>query len=436
MLAGAFHVPAGEVVFHPPERVTDSDKNHRMTANPTRQMAFDSTGRLHAVWWSGYFGTSPETPAEVLYSSWKPSVGWSAIETVDESFDGANRVGSRQPALAIAADDTVWVVWHDHRHSRPGPPYNWIDNIEIYADSKPPGGSFSANDLRLTTTSATHFGDNGYTPRIAIGSTGTMKVVWYDFHFNGNISDLFLKTVPPGGTFDPAETIGDMRLTNFDDRMGSNPFNTPSYTHPELVEVGNDDWYIIWTEGFGLPAPLWLAPIPASGFMTSGQQVASATDGYFNPASVRATPDGALWIGWTDRSGANRRPALRRRGPATGTLEPVWYLTDGQQRAESLSFEFDSEGMLHAAWVEVESFQQSRIVYRRFNPANRALLAEQTITPEAGAWEKPALVLDNRDVPHILFGEYYGDGIGDTGDIWFTAGVAPPVSASDVWAVF
>jgi hypothetical protein len=436
VVLGVGSVSGGEV-FEDPVPVTDSAANYRMTRNPSRQAAFDSEGTLHAVWWSGTLSTAPETPSEVFYASWSRGIGWSAPQTVDDSYiEGDVRVGGRQPSLTLTDDGAVWVVWQDHRHCRGGVPYSWIDNVEVYADVKPPGGSFSTTDIRLTTTVAEHFGDNAYSPRILAGPDGAMRVIWYDFHFNSGVADLFLKDAPAGGAFDLDESMTDMRRTRFEDRPPNPPFGPASLTQPELVAT-DEAWFAVWSEGVGLPASLWLAAIPEDGLLSAPLLVGSLTDGYTNPASVRAEADGSLWIGWTDRRSEVSRVMLRRRNASTGLLENSWLVTDGSQRAEAIAFELDSQGLIHAVWVEVESYLQNRIRYAVLDPVTRTIVREELVTPETGAWVKPCVVLDGNDVPHVLFGEFFGDAPADTGDIWFAAGVAPePGVSGDFWSFF
>jgi hypothetical protein len=426
----------GDGLFHAPQRLTDSAANHRMSANPSRQAAFDAQGTLHLAWWTGYLTTDSTSPSSIRYASWKRSGGWSSIETIDDSFDGSgNRIGGRNPSLALAPDGTAWVAWQDHRHCRGGVPYNWIDNTEVFADRKPLGGSFSTTDLRLTTSSTSHFGDNGYAPRIQASPLGDMRVAWYDFHFNANVSDLFLKTAPASSPFDLTETMAAMRRTRFEDRPAGG-LGPVSFSHPEIAVSPTGQWYAAWTEGFGLPGPLRIAPIPAEGLFPSGVLVASTTDGFNNPAALRVAQDNALWVGWTDRTGGVSRVAMRRREGGSGTLGTTWFLTDGSVRCESLAFDIDAQGTLHATWVEVESFQQNTIRYAQFNAATRELLHEEALTPEPGPWVKPCVVLDSAGIPHVLYNEYIGDAPGDIGDIWFVAGVAPPSQSKDVFFLF
>jgi hypothetical protein len=227
-----------QTFFAAPEKLTDGSEKFQLSRYPSKAMGFDSQGRLHITYWAGGFATSPATPSAVYYQNWTVEDGWSTREFIDDSFfdDGSGPVkyGGRHPSLAITPDNTVWIAWHDHRHCNPDPPGNGIDNIEVYADRRPANGSFSSTDLRLTTTSAPHFGDNAYLPRIVARPDGGVSVLWYDFHVDGFVSDMFVKHSDSSGNFDLAEPILSMRITNQDDRPGSG-FSKPAYSIPDFA---------------------------------------------------------------------------------------------------------------------------------------------------------------------------------------------------------
>ncbi|MCK4396050.1 exo-alpha-sialidase, partial [candidate division WOR-3 bacterium] len=110
-----------------------------------------------------------------LFAQWEP----------DErlTFDAADSYTSENNAWCVAAEeDTVHVVWYDHRDG------NW----EIYYKRSTDGGTSWETDTRLTDNSV-----QSWYPSIAVEGSD-VHVVWYDIR-DGNW-EIYYKRSTDGGT--------------------------------------------------------------------------------------------------------------------------------------------------------------------------------------------------------------------------------------------
>lgn len=410
--------------FSVPQKITDGARKYQIARLSNGIAAFDTSGTLHATYWSGEesLPTSPDNPAYVYYRAWSSETGWSAQTGIDDSFNGDGHIGGRHPALAVAPNGTVWVAWHDHRDCTPG---NWMDNTEIYADFKPRGGAFTSSDIRLTNTPPTpgFRGDNGFCPKPVAGSDGRARVVWYDFHFSAggdtflNVSDIFLKTSDTAGVFNPAETMADMRLTDFADRGGLEP-STPPYTMPDAALDTSGTLHLIWVAGTGDASPLYYAPIPESGAAPAEIVLASNVRAYYDPPHIAAAVNGDVWIAYAEATGYEK-VRIRRRVAGANDFETAVTIADNPAvRQYQPDLEADAAGNAHVVWVRRRSTSDRDVVYAVYDPAAGEVGEEIVLSPYAGKWDRPTLALRADGAVAVFFEEnvsFY------EGDLWFTA---------------
>lgn len=416
--------------FAPPERLTDGTGVFELARNPNGAAAFDSQGTLHLVYWSGTITSDPSVPTYVWYQARDVSGTWSARTFIDDSLidtgTGPRHFGGRHPSLAVGPDDTVHVVWHDHRHCTPGAPTNGIDNIEIYLDRKPLNGSFSSTDLRLTNTSAAHLGDNGYLPRIGVSDAGVITVVWYDFHDNSEDTDLYAMRSDAAGNFDLSSSMADRRLTSYLDR---NPVDEIVYSVPDLAVDGAGNAVAIWTSGFSGAAPVYLADLPNPVALAPVQTLATGTNSYFEPARITFAPNGDLWAVWTRISGSERDVVAARRAVGAGGFgAPVVLKGAAGVREKGADLEVDAAGNLHVVWIDERA--GVRAYYGRFDGTG-SLMEESAVSDQSLSVERVMLVLDAADRPHVIFDA----GGPAASDVYYVAPVLEPMEA-EVWTAY
>lgn len=411
--------------FTAPERITNGAVKYRLSRTANGVMAFDSEGRLHVTYWSGGIQTTPGSPSFVYHQSWTLDGGWSARVSIDDSSVGQAHVGGRHPSLAVAADDTVWVTWHDHRHSTPGG--SWIDNIEIYADKMPPTGAFSSTDVRLTHTVAAHAGDNGYAPKIARGPDGRLSLVWYDSHFSsGDIADIFLKTSDPAAVFDLGEPMSAMRLTD--------PADHPSlpYSVPDLAIDSSGKRHLVWAGGYGPDVNLYYAEAPLGATQVAEVLLAAGATDFFDPPHMVAGQNGDVWIACGDDSNPQgEEVVLFRRRVGEPGFDPPFPIAPDPARQYAPDLEVDTAGKVHLAWIDER--EGARVFYGVYDPLGAQLLEEQPITPAPGNWARPSLALDVEGEVYVLWEEDRASG---EGDIWFCTTKRPQTSSVEAWALY
>ena len=418
--------------FQPAPLLSPNGQAVQLNQNANSSMAFDSTGTLHLTFWTGGFATTPSTPSAIWYSSWKASTGWSVPVEVDNSFynpgTGDVKYGGRQPSLAIAPDDTVWIVWHDHRHSNPNSPGNGIDNIEIYADRKPVGGSFSATDIRLTNTSSGNGGDNGYLPRIVAAESGIVSVLWYDFSADGTISDIYAKHSSPLGVFNLSEPISSLRATNFNLRP-SGISNTTAYSVPDLAVDSTGTLHAVWTSGFGGPAPIYYSTISNPTGTATESILATGTGSYSDPAKITVAPNGDVWVLYTVRTSLEEDLFALRKPAGSSTFgSPIALKNAAGVVEKSGDMEVDSQGRLHLAWVDTRAGRH--VYYGLYNPSTSSFLEEVQVSTVADSYQRVSLILDAEEKPVIVF-----DSVGTTAQ---QLGVLTPPApaAAEFWGLY
>jgi hypothetical protein len=388
-------------------------------------MALDSESNLHVTYWSGGLATTPGTPSHIHYRMRSPYGEWSAQLSLDDSKVGSSHIGGRHPSLAVAADDTVWVVWHDHRHCIAAG--SWINNIEVYGDYKTPGNPFTATDVRLTTTNAPHAGDNAYTPKITCGADGRLRIVWYDFFDNSTLADLYLKVSDPNGVFNLTEPMTSMRITEGPLRGGS-----PSFTVPDLVVDASGTTHLVWAGGLGPQVDLYYGEVRSGSQLASVNLLASGGTDYYDPPHIALAPNGDLWVAYGDDTAPDgENVVLRRLRVGQSAFDAPIAVSAGTGRQYGPDLKVDSQGQVHLVWVDEQNGPS--VVHAVFDPEGAGLTGEEVLSPFGGPWARPSLLLGPSDEVYVIFEE---EETSTSGSIWFTTTQSPPRSGVDNWGSY
>ncbi|MCA9438339.1 MAG: hypothetical protein KC978_21315, partial [Candidatus Omnitrophica bacterium] len=266
-------------------------------------------------------------------------------------------------------------------------------------------------------------------PKIATHSDGMVSIAWYDFGLDGNIADLFLKTSDPAGVFDLGETLPQMRITNKNDRGGIG-----SYSVPDLAVDLDGNHHLCWVSGLGAAADLFYAEAIEGGTTVNGTLLQPGATDFFDPPHITVSEEGDVWIAYADEAlkgiGDEDIVILRRRAgqPGFDTATPV--LTDSA-REYGPDIEIDSKGFVHLVWVDERS--GTHVYHGIFEPENLTLLSEVKLTETDGNWERPSILLDDRDQVYVLWEEEIGF---NSGAIWFSTDAAEPSSRVGNWNLY
>lgn len=391
--------------FLPEERVTPLDgRNYEMTRNPNHSMAVGRDGTVHLVFWDGSLETSTSHPSTVWYCRRDPAGCWSRPEVVDDSYTSqGKRIGGRHPSLVLRSNGEVRVFWHDYRNCTSS--RKWIDNIELYTDSRPPLGSFSRNDLRLTTTSAAHDGDNGYVPQAVAAPSGEIFAAWYDYHFNRSLADIFLMKSNALGRF-PSLPIDFWRLTNITQRGDG-----VSYTLPDLALDSSNTVHLVWTTDNLAGRRVYYAHRDPGGTLSTPVVLSPLGGDFYDPPHITAAPRGDIYAIWTDHgSFSNTSIYAARLRPGLSAFDPPMRVTSNAAVALQGDAKVDSLGFLHVVWTDRRA-GNGAIFYGVFDPDRQILLSESKISEGSADSVRPCIALSERRRAYLVWTDYrHGNG--------------------------
>lgn len=323
--------------------------------NTSGNMAVDSAGTAHLV-----YTLNDENIIPPDNQVWHQSIGQDGIGQPTRVDNGAQG-GGRQPSMAVDPSDTVHVVWQDYRHSTAAGRY--FDNLEIYYDKKPAGGTFSDTDIRLTETQAGHLGDNGFVPQTAIDLGGRVHVVWYDFHFD-NISDIYYRASRPDGLFTPHTGIGEFQIT-FSNR-GDQP--NVSNWFPDLGLFPDGSVYVVWgrREGWQGSYELFGGIVSGSDGLNAVEPIADQEGQFFDPPRLACDALGNLGLAASKYTGSQYHIQLHYK-PFGQNWRPGIQIDDRQLSASQPCLAFGPNGLIHLVWQE-DLGGISQIRYVGFHP--------------------------------------------------------------------
>jgi len=409
--------------FLPEERVTwDDNLNFELSRNPRGSIAVDGNGIVHLVFWSGGLAVSPETPSSVWYCKRSTLGFWSDPVVVSDSytFDG-KYLGGRHPSLVLRPNGSVFVFWHDYRHCTAA--QKWIDNIELYMDTIPSTGSFSPCNIRLTNTSATHSGDNGYVPQAALAPNGEIFLTWYDYHFNPYISDIFLMKSSPLGVFDLGAPIASHRLTDWSKRS-----DNISYTLPDVAVDSYETAHLVWTRGEGKKRGVLYCRISDGCSPTTPILLASDGGDFFDPPRIVASQKGDVLVLYTKFGAPSKKLILRRLRNGASQFDPPVAVNTSQSNQSQGNLAVGNDGLVHIVWSDDRTGSRE-IFYGIFDPDAGSLLFEKKVSNSNTIARMPAIALDSYDHAYIVWTDYRND----QGQIFFRTN-APLARAFNYWS--
>ena len=266
-------------------------------------LATDATGTVHIVWEEGSSRVS--SSSDIMYTQRPAGGSWATSAPATDDFGD-----SEDPALAVAADGTVHLVWE-----------NFFD---IYHASKPPGGPWSA---RINISNAPLFSEKG---RVAVDSTGDIHVVWQDDRQSFDDPDIFYSVrASNGGAWSTPLNLS----------------NSGSARSPALALGGNGVLHVLWADTEGLryinkqPGASWSTP--NSPFTSKGDYPALAAD-----------VAGTLHAIWRDSTSRSIFYVSRSPGGDWSTTEDISQgAMDGWC---NLAIALDPQGYPHVVWQREE----------------------------------------------------------------------------------
>lgn len=224
---------------------------------------------------------------------------WEEVGSGSASGGGISNNGrkSEWPTLALAPDGKVYIAWSDNSGGGDFEIYvkRWNGSAwEDVGNNSSSGGGIS-NDIR-----------NSYVPVIQISSAGTPFVVWRDY--NGSNEEVYIKKFN-GSSW---EEVGAGSAS------GGGISNSPYRSYdPDLVISSDGFPYVVWREdSYGDPeiyVKRWNGTTweeVGSGSASSGG--ISNNSGESGEQQIAISPDGTVFIVWSDNSGGNFEIYIKR----------------------------------------------------------------------------------------------------------------------------
>jgi hypothetical protein len=349
--------------------------------NPQNSIGVDSGGRIHLAYFiPDQSSSSPDN--RIMYLTVENGETSSPVR-VDSTAMG----GGRHPSLVIDSKDAVHVVWQDYRHTTATG--NYIDNIEIYYDSTSIDGRFALEDLRLTDTNASHKGDNGYVPNIAIGNDNRIHVTWYDYTSNGNNADIYLQSSDVNGVFPIQSGIEDFRITN----VHENPADYTSNWLPDVCTIPDGSVYVVWgfLTGWQGTFELQGRAVSADGALGDIDVIAPKGSNFSDPPRLAVDKKGNMAIVYSVYTDGMYQVDIQYK-PMDGMWSDAVRVNDGTMDSAQPSIAFDSKGDAHLVWQE-DFGGIYQVAYARFDPQAMSVDNRAVLSSEYADARTPAIAL-------------------------------------------
>ena len=139
-------------------------------------IAVDSSDKVHAVWedvTDGVWGFD----TEIMYATYTAATGWSNATVISDGYNGSywNDGSSYDPAIAVDSSDNVHIVWEDYTDGLWG-----IDTEIMYAYFTSDLGWSNATVISDGYNSSYWNDEFSWNPAIAVDSSDSVHIVWYD----------------------------------------------------------------------------------------------------------------------------------------------------------------------------------------------------------------------------------------------------------------
>lgn len=335
--------------------------NTGMSAYP--DMAIDSTGNVHVVWFDGTPGAWG-ADMEIMYANYSAALGWSNATVISDDADSWNTGSSSIPNIAIDNSDNLHVVWSD---DTVGPWGGGLDSEIMYVNYTASAGWSNAtvisDDQDLWNTGTSNFAE------ITTDNAGNIHVVWGDDTsgpWGGGMMDpeVWYTNYTGAGGWSNATLISD----------DNTDWNTGSSNLPLIAVDSLGSLHVVWTDSTDGPWGSFESEIMYSNFSAGigwGNATVISDDGdLWNTGMSQAheiIANGTeLYVVWSDET-----PGIWKQDPifdaeimfANYTVGAGWsnatVISDGylgvywnNNYSAGPRMAMDSKGNLHVAWTD------------------------------------------------------------------------------------
>lgn len=375
-----YSIPASESIeFSSKVRISEENENAEFSINPHSCLAIDYAGTAH------FFYMIPQVKdnkqSQIVYRSILSGMV-SAAQRVDNGTKG----GARNPSAVIGLDNSIHVVWNDSRNCTAAG--KWIDNVEIYYNTMKAGGVFPREDIRISKTQASHNGDNGFAPHIAVTPEGRLSVIWYDFHRNGTNADIYLRESDQNGLFQMVDGIDEWKITSSEEQPNL------SYWMPALALLPNSMYYLLWGLKSGYSGFFELQGMAKNNVNHEIVEIDPQGGRFNDPPRLIADKVGNLGLIYCVYENSIYRIKFRYK-PYSGAWGKAIYVDEGISNAQLCDPVFDSTGNIHLTWQDDRDGFDG-IYYALLNPQKTAIEDRVKISSDDIEAKTPCIAIDPR----------------------------------------
>jgi len=355
MAIGVFSLsPSAQAAWTSAKRLTWNDG---ISSSP--QMALDSSGHLHVVWYD-------DTPGHYeIYHKRSTDGGttWTAAKRITWSSDD-----SRYPAMAVDASDRLHVVWTEDS----------IGGSEIYYKRSSDGGATWTAKQRLTWTGIT-----SEWPDIAVDSLGLIHLIWQD-----STGEIYYSRSPDGTNW-----MLDKRLT----------WTSGNSHYPDMAIDSSNRLHVVWEDN--TPSEYnyevyYKKSTEAGVAWSTAKRLSWMENGSYRP-DLAVDPSANLHLVWYDENPSLYVIYYKKSTDSGASWTSAKRLSWDPGWTAYPNLAVDGPSTLHLVWED----PNGELSYRKSTDSGSTWAAVRRLTWTAGFSWDPFIVADSSGNLHLVWSD-------------------------------